>query len=573
MRRDLGALEAQEFDLAVVGGGVFGICAAWEAASRGLSVALVEREDFAGACSAASFRMVHGGIRYLQHGDIPRLRESVRERRTLLRVAPHLVHPVPIVIPTFGHAMQGKELLWAGMKLYDLCAGDRNRGIADPTRRIPPGQLLSRSEVLALFPELEGSGLNGGATFCDGQMHDPPRLALAFLHSAVGAGAAAANYVAATRLVREGARITGVECADALTGGTLRIRARVVLNTAGAWSQRLLARAAGLRLQPEAVFSRDTCFVLKRPARGAHALAVLGRTHDPDALVSRNARHLFLVPWRERTLLGVWHKVVPDDPDALAVYEDEVATFLGEVNAGCPALRLTPDDVSCFNAGLVLFGENRPGAADLRYGHRSRLVDHAVTDGVDGLLTSIGVRWTTARGVAEAVITLAARKLRRRVPPSRTAETPVFGGDIADVGAFIERTVRSRPPGVTEDLARRLARLHGTGVDGLFDRVRSEPALAAPVADAPVLEAEVVHAVREEMAQRLGDVIYRRTELGAGLRPSRPALEGCARLMAAELGWTPARTVEEIELAERAFPVPQARPAGGPPARQPDAAA
>jgi glycerol-3-phosphate dehydrogenase len=573
MQRDLGALPAREYDVAIVGGGIFGICAAWEAVSRGLSVALIERGDFAGACSAASFRMVHGGIRYIQHGDIARIRESVRERRAWLRVAPHLVHPLPIVIPTFGHAMQGKEILWAGMKLYELCAADRNRGIADQACRIPPGTLLSRAEVLALFPELGDSPLNGAVTFCDGQMHDPPRLALAFLRSAVQAGAVAGNYVAASRFVREGARITGVECADVLTGETLRIRARMVVNTAGAWSQRLLGRAAGLRLRPESAFSRDTCLVLKRPARGIHALALLGQTRDPDALLSRAARHLFLVPWRDRTLLGVWHKIVPDDPDALDVYEDEVATFLGEVNAGCPALRLTPDDVSCFNAGLVLFGENRLGAADLRYGHRSRLVDHAVTDGVDGLITSIGVRWTTARGVADAVVTLAARKLRRRVPPSRTAETPVFGGDIADVAAFVERTVRLRPAGVTEDLARRLARLHGTGVDALFDRVRSEPALAATVADAPVLEAEVVHAVREEMAQRLGDVIYRRTELGAGLRPSRPALEGCARLMAAELGWTPARTVEEIELAERAFPVPRARPAGGPPARQPDAAA
>jgi glycerol-3-phosphate dehydrogenase len=573
MRRDLGALEAREYDVAVVGGGIFGICAAWEAASRGLSVALVERADFSGACSAASFRMVHGGIRYLQHGDVSRLRESVRERRALLRVAPHLVHPLPIVIPTFGHGMRGKELLWAGMTLYDLCAADRNRGIADPTRWIPRGRLLSRGEVLARFPELEESGLNGAAIFSDGQMHDPPRLALAFLRSAVGAGAVAANYVAVSGLIREGARIRGVECTDVLTGAPLRIRARVVLNTAGAWSQRLLARAAGLRLRPEAVFSRDTCFVLKRRARGPEALALLGRTHDPDALLSRNARHLFFVPWRERTLLGVWHKVVPDDPDALAVYEDEVATFLEEANAGCPALRLTPDDVSCFNAGLVLFGENRPGSQHLRYGHRSRLVDHMATDGVDGLITSIGVRWTTARGVAESAVTLAARKLGRRAARSHTAETPVFGGDITDVGAFVERSVRSRPAGVPEDLARRLARRHGTAVQALYDRIAGEPALGAPLGDAPVLGGEVVYAVREEMAQRLTDVVYRRTELGTGLRPTRAALEGCARLMAGELGWTPTRLEEEITLAEQAFPEPRARPAGGPPARQPGAAA
>jgi glycerol-3-phosphate dehydrogenase len=344
------------------------------------------------------------------------------------------------------------------------------------------------------------------------------------------------------------------------------------VNTAGPWAQRLLGRAAGLHLRPEAVFSRDTCLVLKRAARGSHALALLGQTRDPDALLSRAARHLFLVPWRERTLLGVWHKVVPDDPDAMTVYEDEVETFLAEVNAGCPALRLTPDDVSCFNAGLVLFGENAPGAAHLRYGHRSRLVDHATTDGVDGLITSIGVRWTTARGVAAQVIELAARKLRRPLPPSRTEETPVHGGDITDVAAFVERAGRTRPPSMAESTARELARSHGTGVDAVFAWVRADPALAAPVAGTPVLAAEVVHAVRSEMAQRLADVVYRRTELSGGLPPARPALLRCATLMASELGWTPARRDEEIALAERAFPVPRARADSTPVAFQPSEA-
>lgn len=555
MRRDLRALEETEFDLAVVGGGIFGICTAWDAALRGLSVALIERGDFAEATSARSFRMVHGGIRYLQHADFARIRESVRERRALLRIAPHLVHPLPIVIPTYGHGIRGKAALRAGFRLYDLCAADRNRGIRDPARRIPAGRIISRAECLRLFPELEAPDLTGAGIFADGQMYHPPRLALAFLRSAVEAGAVAANYVTARCFARRGDRVVGVEAADLLGGGALRIRARVVVNTAGPWAPLLLRRAGAPVLRPDPTFSRDACLVLARPPRGDYGLAILGGTRDPDAVVSRAARHLFLVPWRGFTLLGVWHKVWRDDPDRVGVSPAELEEFLAETNACCPGLGLRPDEVSCYDAGLVLFGENDPNARDLRYGHRSRIVDHAA-DGVEGLITCIGVRWTMARGVAARVVDLAGRKLGRSLRASRTETTPVHGGDIADVERFTDRVVAERPPGMPPAVARNLARSHGSAVGRLLARVREAPELGRPLDGSPVIGAEVIHAVREEMAQRLADVVYRRTDLATGRRPGRAALAACGEIMGAELGWTPGRLRQEIALAERAFPAP-----------------
>lgn len=556
MERNLGALEEREFDIAVVGGGITGICTAWDAALRGLSVALIERGDFAEETSAHSFRMVHGGIRYLQHADLPRIRESVRERRALLRVAPHLVEPLPIVIPTFGHGMQGKAALGAGFKLYDLCAADRNRGIRDPARRIPPGRLLSRREALALFPDLDRPGLTGAGVFSDGQMYNPPRLALAFLESAVAAGAVVANYVAATGFHLTGKRVDGVEATDVLGGGTLRIRAAVVVNAAGPWAPGLLDGSAGPTLTPGATFSRDTCFVLRRAPRNRHGLAVLGATHDPDALLSRAARHLFLVPWRGYTLLGVWHKVFPDHPDTMTVTRAELDAYLAEVNAASPALQLTPDDVNCFNAGLVLFGDNAPGAKHLSYGHRARVVDHAEADGHAGLITSIGVRWTTARAVAQEVVDLAGRKLGRTLPGSRTAYTRIRGGQVDDIEHFVSAAVARRPAGITDEAARTLARNHGSAMGEVLAHVERDAALGQSVAGTHVIEAEVAHAVRDEMAQRLADVVYRRTDLGTGERPTRAALEQCARILAGELGWTPERSRDEITRAEAAFPVP-----------------
>jgi glycerol-3-phosphate dehydrogenase len=194
MKRNLEALAATEFDLLIIGGGAFGAAAAWDATLRGLRVALIEQRDFASGASAECFKMVHGGIRYLQHADIRRLRSSCAERSAMLRIAPHLVTPLPILIPTYGHGRQGKAFLAAGMYVYDLLTAGRNAGIADATRRIAGTKLLSRAQTLELFPQLEQRSLTGGAVFEDGQMYNTARLVLAFVQSAVSRGAHAANY-------------------------------------------------------------------------------------------------------------------------------------------------------------------------------------------------------------------------------------------------------------------------------------------------------------------------------------------------------------------------------------------
>ena len=207
LKRCVLALTENEHDLVVVGGGIFGICVAWDAALRGLSVALVEQTDFAHAASANCFKIIHGGIRYIQHGDLYRIRESSHERSAWLRIAPHLVSPLPIAIPAYGNGFRGKALLRAGMGLYDLITWDRNQGIDDPGQRIPASYSISRQECLDRFPGLDSTGLTGAMIFHDGQMYSAPRLALSCLKSAVEAGAVAANYVEGIGLARHGNRV------------------------------------------------------------------------------------------------------------------------------------------------------------------------------------------------------------------------------------------------------------------------------------------------------------------------------------------------------------------------------
>jgi len=564
LRRDIGALTETGFDLAVIGGGIFGACAAWDAAQRGLSVALIERHDFGGATSANSFRMIHGGIRYIQHGDVWRIRQSSHERRAFLRIAPHLVRPLSIVIPTYGRGMKGKTVLRLGMGLYDAITADRNSGITDPARRIPWGSGMTRDEVLGLFPDLKPDGLTGAAVFCDGQMHNPPRLVLAFLQSAALQGAVVANHVEATGFMREGDAVRGVRARDTLTDDQLEIRAKVVLNAAGPYAERLLRQAeTGPPTTQANEYSRDACFIISRRLFDhEHALAILGQTHDPEAVLSRGERHLFVVPWRGYTLVGVWHSVHKDDPDRFTVTDHELEEFVAEVNAGYPGLGLSLDDISLWNAGLVPFGENPEGAVHLRYGHRSNLIDHKDSHGIDNLITLIGVRFTTGRYEAERAVTLAFHKLGREAPRSRTATTPIFGGQIEDWNAHLQRVSREYGDRLSADVVRSLCHNYGSECERVLSEVREAPELGARVDQTATIKAQIRLAVREEMAVTLSDVVFRRTDIATGEHPGPAALRECAQVMGEEEHWSPEEIERQIELVERQIPSPTARSLG-----------
>ena len=440
------------------------------------------------------------------------------------------------------------------MALYDFLVVDRNRGLRDPERRIPRCRVMSREECLSEFPGLQPRGLTGAALFSDGQMYSPPRLVLSFLRSAAERGASLANYLEVTEFGRLGDRVCEVRARDRLTGDALAIRGKVVINAAGPWAERLLLGVLGSRLEPPGVYSRDACFVVGKPWASRYALAVQGETRDPDALVSRRARHLFLVPWRDHTLVGVWHEVHEGHPDQINVTERELAEFVREINLAYPPISLTLQDVTQYNAGLVLFGENRPGAHDLSYGKRSRIVDHGKAHGVDGLITVIGVRSTTARGVAEKAVHLACQKLGRKPRRSESERTPIYGGSIESFRDFRQSALAARPEAIPAEVIDSLVQNHGSAYANLLKYGRAHPDLLDTVGASKVLRAEVVHAVREEMAVKLSDVVFRRTDLGSAGDPGNDAIAICAQLMAAELGWARERLDAEVEEVAALFP-------------------
>jgi glycerol-3-phosphate dehydrogenase len=553
LTRNLNALSSKEYDLLIVGGGIFGVCAAWDAALRGLSTAIVEKGDFSHATSANHFKMVHGGMRYLQHGDISRVRESSRERSALLRIAPHLVQPLPIVIPTYGNGLKGKPLLGAGMLLYDILTMDRNCGV-QRERRIPWGKFISRKEVLTLFPGIKEEGLTGGAVFYDGQIYNPPRLAISFLRAAVDRGADAANYLEVTDFLKNNDRVLGVKAQDVLSKQQLEIRGKCVLNAAGPWAHRLLKTKLRLQLTPAPTFSRDLAFVVNRPVNHGHAIAVSTESGDADTIMDRGGRHLFAVSWRNHLLIGVWHVIFRGGPEEVTVSSREMQDFVNEVNLACPGLNIQIDEISIINMGLTLFGEEgRQKSGRMSFGKRSILIDHEREHDLKGLVTLIGVRATTARGMAEKAVDIVLKKLRIKPIKCKTGLTPIYGSPIGSFSALLNDALRNKPTGLNTGQITALVKNYGSQYSHILRYGDVDPTGFHSIGNSTVIKAEIIHAVREEMAEKLADVVFRRTDLGTGQIPEEKVLQECAKVVATELGWDRKRQHREIIDVQRPF--------------------
>ena len=425
--------------------------------------------------------------------------------------------------------MKGKAVLRLGMGTYELLTADRNRGIVDPQRRIPRAEFIGRDEVRRRYPGLAPEGLTGAGIFCDGQMYNPQRLVLAYVQSAVAAGAVCVNYVEAVGLLERGGRVHGILARDTLTGDRFEVRGRMVLNAAGPYAETILHQGLGRALDPPTTFSRDAYFIVRRPLlAGYHALTVPSLSSDGDAMLSRGTRHLFLVPWRDATLIGVWHRVFRGHPDTYEVEEAELAAWIDEINRAYGGMGLTLADVSLASAGLVPFGEHDPAATELKFAHRSRLVDHQAERGLEGLVTLIGVRYTTGPVEAVEAVDLVGIKLGRKLPPSRIEFEPVHGGQIEDFDALVREIAAEAPRGLDATTIRALAHNHGTEARSLLRLAVERPALGRRLPESTVLGAEIVQAARFEMAQSLADVVFRRTELGTLGHPGDAALEAAA---------------------------------------------
>jgi glycerol-3-phosphate dehydrogenase len=539
MKRSVSQISNRLYDIAVIGGGIYGAWVARDAALRGFSVVLVDQNDFGSATSFNSQRIVHGGLRYLQDTDFKRMRESIRERRILMRIAPHLVSPLPVMVPTYRNQLQGRAVMAVALKLNDLIGFDRNHGVS-AEKTIPPGRIIAKKECLAYCPDLPQQDLTGAALFFDGQVHNTERLILSLLLSAAQSGAVLVNYARVSGLKKNADAIVGMSIEDVLSGKSLEVRARVLVNCAGPWTDQVV-EMGGIAKQRTKKRWVKAALLLTRQLVPDIAVAVRGQFASTNvaALLDKGHRYFFITPWRNGSLVGTFEAPYDGGPEDFKVTEDEIGSFVEQVNSAYPAGNLTSEDVRLVYGGLVP-ANGQSGSQRNQPAKHYEITDHALEDGVAGLISIIGVKYTTARHVAEKTVNLLESKLGRGPVKSRTAVVPVYGGAMRSFEEFLEHELHRQPLGLSEDTTRHLIQTYGSEYRKVLGYCDQDPKWSKPVvSNCPVIRAEILHAIREEMACKLEDVLYRRTELAADGYPDDSCVAVCAEIMAHELGSYP----------------------------------
>ena len=521
------------YDLIVIGGGINGAGIARDAALRGMSVALLEKNDWASGTTQAPTRLIHGGLRYLEYLEFGLVFESLQEREILLRNAPHLVHPLPFVIPIYEHSKRGVLLVNLGMIVYDMLSFNKS---------VPHYRWLNAQRVRQLEPGLEPHGLRGGVIYYDGQVDYPERLCLANVIAARQAGAYVRNYSEVIGFLGTDRAVEGVRVRETLSRKTYELRARLVVNAAGPWADhvtQLLNRA-----EPRRVFrSKGTHLVVSTFNSAPHHAIYIEAQSDH--------RPYFVVPWVGKYLIGTTDDPYTGDMDDVRPLEAEARYLLGEVNRVFPHAQLTTEDVEHAYAGVralpMARGREQTTASLSR---RSFIYDHETEEGLRGLVSIIGGKLTASRQLAEDVVDHAQRKLRiGGLNPCRTKQTPLPGGEIANLTTYVEQ--ERQPAASRYDLQAQeveyLIRLYGTLYKDVLGLADERPQLLSRVLpEAPAIYAQAAFAVEHEMAQRLSDFFVRRS--GLVIYPLAPAtVAAVAQIFAHRLKWNDARQQQEVE--------------------------
>ncbi len=543
MQRNIDKIADTDFDVIVVGGGIHGAVLSLVASKAGYKVALIEQRDWGWATSANSLKIIHGGIRYLQHGDFVRMRESIRSRRSMMRFAPHLVKPLSCVMPTYGHGIKGREVMGLAFKVYDWIACDRNRDLLGSCW-LPDTKKLSPQEILKEVPYIKKENLTGGAVWYDAIAVNSERLVLEYVKEACCYGATAINYMRVDDIIVEDGIAKGVRSSDLLSGRKLEVFSGTVVNATGPWLNNLRP----CNNQSSQQWAIAVNIIIKKKLFDKYAVGLEGYTDytDTDALIKRGKRLFFFVPWRDKyTIIGTNYIPYKGDPANFKLNRGLVSKMIADVNKIYPHADLTMADIGHYHGGLVPMlsnssqeEENNFENDSVQLDKSSLIIDHGnkkesgVNSPVKGLVSIKGVKYTTAQDVGEKVVRLLGRKyldkpgqacyadeyvkekkshdfsdlaqyLSERYKEICTLFKNRYGRDWRRVMAYIERS----------DLAENNL-LDVTG--NFFDPKDF---------DSRVFAAEIRYFIKEEMAFRLSDIVFRRSALGSAECPKKDTLE------------------------------------------------
>jgi len=478
----------------IIGGGIFGLFIAWDGVLRGLSVALIDKGDFGAATSSNSLRIIHGGFRYLESLDLNNARRFIREQRIFMTLAPHLVKPMPVLIPIYSDSFLRNALYKAALKIYDLLSIGIDVSAKISSRKFS-NRYVSSDECLQMVPNIEKSKLNGGILFTDCQLSNSEHFAIEIAHSAFKAGAHLANYVEALDLIIKDNRVKGAAVMDNLTGDEFEIRARVTVNASGPWLNRLLSKIDKDCSVMNYGISKAFNILVNRDLTNGCALGfnVQIKNRDKANLLSKNSRYLFITPWKGKSLIGTEHLPSDLEPDNFKVTFEELSSFLDDINNSYPGAALKTYDVEYIYGGFIPSYSGRSGRDET--GIKNYVYNHEKEQGVSGLLSVSGNKYTQARIVAKETIDLIIKKIGKSFRPSITESTPLNSGKLDKLKHDINQK---------------------TDEDSL-------------------IRSQIVYAIKEEMAQKLTDVIFGRIDFNFDEIKSN--LKQYSRIMAKELNW------------------------------------
>ncbi|HPD57496.1 MAG TPA: glycerol-3-phosphate dehydrogenase/oxidase [Smithellaceae bacterium] len=546
MHRFIENYRSEYFDVIVIGGGITGASVAYEAASRGLRVALLEKKDFSWATSAVTSKLIHGGLRYLANGEVRLVRESLRERRVLENIAPNFIYPMPMMMTHYTRSWRNnKHVAKVGMILYDLLSYDKSF-TWDQEKKIPSHKTISGEEVLRLEPCVRKQGLTGASVFYDCLSIFPERLTLAFIKSAAARRASVANYARVEEfLIKDKNNVTGVVVRDLLDNKVHKIHGTVTINCAGPWADIILGLAQ----------SRGSVCKTLRRSEGIHVITEKKMLSGKYVIgcMTQEGRHFFLIPWRAHTLIGTTDKAYIGDPDEYRVTKQSIMELIDEVNRSFGDGKFSYADVKHTYGGLRPLVEDQT-CETYTASRRYEIFDNE-KNGLNGLITVEGGKYTTSRNLAENCLRLVMAKLKRPVRESITDKIYLAGSEINKLDSFFSSFKKSYTD-FSDATLDYLSRNYGTESYEVLRLARGDDILREVLNQDGEIMAQVAYAIRKEMAKTLCDIVTRRTGIGTLGHPGDEILAKVADIAAKELKWDKNKTEQEIANVKKILRLP-----------------
>jgi glycerol-3-phosphate dehydrogenase len=541
MERFISKHHSAEFDLIIIGGGITGATLVYEAGLRGLKVALFEKGDYGSATSSATSKLIHGGLRYLKNLELGLVRESLRERKIMSNIAPNFVYPIPFMIPSFQSLKSNKWSMQIGMWLYDLLSYDKAH-TWDESKKLPRFKALTTKTTLKLEPCVKKAGLTGSTVYYDCQNIFPERLTLAFLKSAEKQGAKLSNYAKVTAIVRNDNQVTGVKVTDEISGKESHFKATTIVNCAGPWADLLINNATSTETKHHIRRSEGIHIVTKKLCN-THAVSVM----------TKNGRHIMVMPWRNHTLIGTTDREYVGNPDDYKVSKQSILGLLNDVNENYDVPPLKYKDVKFYYGGLRPLADT--DTENVYESSRKYEIYDNADEGLEGLFTVEGGKYTTSRQLAIEVVDKIAKKKKLTLPKSGSETRYLCGSNIVNMKDFLHE-LQAQYPDFSAKTVEYLGKNYGMECHAVFRLALENPEWDAVLNAEGEILAEVAFAVQNESALTLEDVLFRRTGLGGIGHPGEEALKKVASLMSDLLKWNKARYEKELEIAINRFQLP-----------------